>query len=68
MPLLHKACSHLLSHAHRLRPRARDDRGSATTEMVLAIMVAITIATVVGGILLTEFTSAARSIDLGVDR
>ncbi|MBB5492271.1 hypothetical protein HNR07_003408 [Nocardiopsis metallicus] len=35
---------------------------------MLTIMVAITIATVVGGILISEFTSAAESIDLGVNR
>ena len=44
------------------------DAGSSTTEWVLTIMVAITIATVVGGILISEFTSAAESIDLGVNR
>lgn len=44
------------------------DAGSSTTEWVLTIMVAITIATVVGGILIGEFTSAAESIDLGVNR
>lgn len=44
------------------------DAGSSTTEWVLTIMVAITIATVVGGILISEFTSAAESIDLGVSR
>lgn len=31
-------------------------------------MVAITIATVVGSILISEFTTAAESIDLGVNR
>lgn len=43
------------------------DLGSSTTEWVLTIMVAITIATVVGGILVTEFTTAAEAIDLGVN-
>lgn len=55
----------------RLTPARRvisDDAGSSTTEWVLTIMVAITIATVVGGILISEFTTAAESIDLGVDR
>ncbi len=48
--------------------RATADTGSATTEWILMIMVAITIATVVGGILVAEFTTAAESIDLGVNR
>ncbi|WP_211715640.1 hypothetical protein [Nocardiopsis sp. MG754419] len=48
--------------------KATTDAGSSTTEWVLTIMVAITIATVVGGILIGEFTSAAESIDLGVNR
>lgn len=54
----------------RLTParRVTSDAGSSTTEWVLTIMVAITIATVVGGILISEFTSAAESIDLGVNR
>lgn len=50
------------------RRGAADDRGSASTEWLLTIMVAITIATVVGGILIGEFTTAAESIDLGVTR
>ncbi|MEE2038930.1 hypothetical protein Q8791_17060 [Nocardiopsis sp. CT-R113] len=48
--------------------KATSDAGSATTEWVLTIMVAITIATVVGAILVGEFTTAAESIDLGVNR
>ncbi|NYH51328.1 hypothetical protein HNR06_000917 [Nocardiopsis arvandica] len=44
------------------------DAGSATTDWILIIMVSITIATVVGGILIGEFTTAAKSIDLGVNR
>ncbi|MFL1375764.1 hypothetical protein [Nocardiopsis protaetiae] len=65
----------LICRAHRrirawVVPRrgADDDRGSASTEWLLTIMVAIAIATVVGGILVTEFTTAAESIDLGVRR
>ncbi|WP_255499297.1 hypothetical protein [Nocardiopsis sp. Huas11] len=42
--------------------------GAATTEWILMIVVAITIATVVGGILVQEFTTAAESINLGVNR
>lgn len=45
-----------------------EDTGSATTDWILIIMVSITIATVVGGILIGEFTTAAESIDLGVNR
>ncbi|MEV2279423.1 hypothetical protein AB0I72_27985 [Nocardiopsis sp. NPDC049922] len=48
--------------------KAMSDAGSATTDWILIIMVSITIATVVGGILVTEFTTAAESIDLGVAR
>ncbi len=44
------------------------DAGSATTDWILIIVVSITIATVVGGILVGEFTTAAESIDLGVNR
>ncbi|WP_306369675.1 hypothetical protein [Nocardiopsis sp. CC223A] len=65
----------LICRAHRrirtwVAPRRHvaDDRGSASTEWLLTIMVAIAIATVVGGILVTEFTTAAESIDLGVTR
>ncbi|WP_159944616.1 hypothetical protein [Nocardiopsis sp. FR6] len=47
---------------------ASADAGSATTDWILIIMVSITIATVVGGILIGEFTTAAESIDLGVNR
>lgn len=46
----------------------KGDAGSATTDWILIIMVSITIATVVGGILIGEFTTAAESIDLGVNR
>lgn len=48
--------------------RANAEAGSATTDWILVIMVSITIATVVGGILVGEFTTAAESIDLGVNR
>lgn len=48
--------------------KATVDAGSATTDWILVIMVSITIATVVGGILVGEFTTAAESIDLGVNR
>ncbi|MFY7064706.1 hypothetical protein ACOQFV_02475 [Nocardiopsis changdeensis] len=65
----------LVCRAHRRirtwvasRQHVADDRGSASTEWLLTIMVAIAIATVVGGILVTEFTTAAESIDLGVTR
>ncbi|MFV2198837.1 hypothetical protein [Nocardiopsis sp. LOL_012] len=54
----------------RLTPKhtVTSDAGSASAEFVLIIMVAITIATVVGAILVQEFTTAAESIDLGVNR
>lgn len=55
-------------HSATLRLRGSGDRGSFTTEMVLGITIAIAIATVVGTILVSEFTDAAKSIDLGVDR
>ena len=65
--VLRRASRHVRT---RLTPTraVTSDAGSATTEWVLTIMVAITIATVVGGILISEFTTAAESIDLGVDR
>lgn len=54
----------------RLTPQRRvtSDAGAATTEWILVIVVSIAIATVVGGILVGEFTTAAESIDLGVNR
>lgn len=48
------------------RPVERD-AGAATTDWILMIMVSITIATAVGAILVSEFTTAAESIDLGVN-
>ncbi|MCY9787107.1 hypothetical protein KIK06_24795 [Nocardiopsis sp. EMB25] len=47
---------------------ATSDAGSATTDWILIILVSITIATVVGGILTKEFTTAAESVNLGVNR
>ncbi|CAL9330693.1 hypothetical protein SUDANB121_00075 [Nocardiopsis dassonvillei] len=47
---------------------ATSDKGAATTEWILVIVVSIAIATTVGGILVGEFTTAAESIDLGVNR
>lgn len=59
------------SHAHTWLTSSRgvtSDAGAATTEWILVIVVSIAIATVVGGILVGEFTTAAESIDLGVNR
>ena len=47
--------------------RVERDAGAATTDWILMIMVSITIATAVGAILVSEFTTAAESIDLGVN-
>ncbi|WP_150253419.1 hypothetical protein [Nocardiopsis deserti] len=42
------------------------DRGSTTTEYVLMLVVAIGIATAVGGILTPRIIESAQSVDLGV--
>ncbi|GHD36550.1 hypothetical protein GCM10007147_43960 [Nocardiopsis kunsanensis] len=62
-------CAHSWIRA-RIGPsqRVERDTGAATTDWILMIMVSITIATAVGAILVNEFTTAAESIDLGVNR
>ncbi len=64
--VLRHAYIRLLACVVPSRPVVRD-AGAATTDWILMIMVSITIATAVGAILVSEFTTAAESIDLGVN-
>jgi hypothetical protein len=47
---------------HRVRERARDERGDAYTSTIM-IAIGVVIAITVGGILLAKFTDKANSID-----
>jgi Flp pilus assembly pilin Flp len=50
----------------RRRRHATDDRGSASTEYVLLLVITIGIVTAVGAILTPMIVEAAQGIDLGV--
>lgn len=50
----------------RRRRHAADDRGSASTEYVLLLVITIGIVTTVGAILTPMIVEAAQGIDLGV--